>query len=315
MALWPARRLVILPPLVIQAAAVGHRDLGAPCAVSRQVIRIALCGSTLWLVAGCGGCGQSGYSLAPPGQSFPSQPQGLAVQPQGLAVQQQELQNRASSLDHDNQELESLLAQSRQQIHLLNDELDAVRGQLRTTNEQLADIRSEKQGLEQKTQALVASVKRRGGATIRPNNSLVDGLDLADLPGVTVRQDGDVVRVELAGDALFQPASATLSQQGKQLLETVGVRLTETYPDQVIGVEGHTDGDPIRTQEYPTSHHFATARATAVYDHIRSALRVPDAQMIVVGHGGNHPVLSNATAAGRARNRRVELVVYPEKYR
>jgi outer membrane protein OmpA-like peptidoglycan-associated protein len=35
--------------------------------------------------------------------------------------------------------------------------------------------------------------------------------------------------------------------------------------------------------------------------------------MFVAGHGGNHPVVSNATAAGRERNRRIELVIYPEQ--
>lgn len=255
------------------------------------------------------GCGQAGANLSAPGQTTIAPPQ------QGLATQYQELQNRANALDRDNQELESLLAQSRQQIHLLKDELTAVREQLGTANRQLAEAREQKRGLEQQTEALVASVKRRTVASIQPNNSLVGGLDLGDLPGVHVRQDGDVIRVELAGDALFQPGATTLTTQGMQLVETVVVRLTEKYPDQVIGIEGHTDSDPIRTQQHPTGHHFATARATAVYDHLRSSLRIPPEQLIVVGHGGNHPVVSNATAAGRARNRRVELVVYPETFR
>jgi len=261
------------------------------------------------VAAASAGCGQAGVNLSAPGQAAFAQPQ------QALATQYQELQTRASALDRDNQELESLLAQSRQQIHLLQDELTVVRDQLGTANRQLAQSREEKQGLEQQTEALVASMQRRSVASIQPNNSLVGGLDLSDLPGVHVRQDGDVIRVELAGDALFRPSETGLTTQGMQLVETVVVRLTEKYPNQVFGIEGHTDSDPIRTQQHPTGHHFATARATAVYDHLRSSLRIPPEQLIVVGHGGNHPVVSNATAAGRARNRRVELVVYPESFR
>ena len=42
---------------------------------------------------------------------------------------------------------------------------------------------------------------------------------------------------------------------------------------------------------------------------------MPARQLFVVGHGGSHPVVSNATDAGRARNRRIEVVIYPETMR
>ena len=51
---------------------------------------------------------------------------------------------------------------------------------------------------------------------------------------------------------------------------------------------------------------------TAVYDALVRTAGVPSNQLFVVGHGSNHPVVSNATPAGQARNRRVELVIYPE---
>jgi outer membrane protein OmpA-like peptidoglycan-associated protein len=50
----------------------------------------------------------------------------------------------------------------------------------------------------------------------------------------------------------------------------------------------------------------------AVYDALVRAAGVPANQLFVVGHGSSHPVVSNGTDAGRARNRRVELVIYPE---
>ncbi|OHB74778.1 MAG: hypothetical protein A2W31_05830 [Planctomycetes bacterium RBG_16_64_10] len=256
------------------------------------------------------GCGQSGYTVAPQAGVGPS-----ALPPQQLmAGRQQELETRARALDQDNQELESLLAQSRQQIQLLKDELTAVRDQLHTSNQQLAETRQEKAGLEQRTGALVTSVQRRTGAQIKPNNSLVGQLALKHLPGVDVRQDGDVIRVELKADGLFDSGGAALTTDGKQLLGTVMADLLHNYPRQIVGIEGHTDSDPIRTQQFPSSRHLSLARATAVYEYLTDALRVPEAQLFVVGHAANHPVVSNATSAGKARNRRVELVVYPETF-
>lgn len=257
------------------------------------------------------GCGQNGYTVAPTASTpLPPPPQ-----QQIAVVRNQELENRARALDQNNQELESMLAQSRQQIQLLKDELGAVQGQLRTTNNQLAQIRSEKQGLEQKTQAMVASMQRRPQVEIRPNNSHLMDLKLKSLPGIEVRHDGDVIRVELPADKLFQPGSSNLTPAGQQLLATVTADLLRNYPNQILGVEGHTDSQPIRTQQFPSGHHLSISRATAVYSYLSGPLRVPRQQLVVTGHGANHPVVSNATSAGKSRNRRVELVVYPETFR
>ena len=270
-------------------------------------MRVSWSGLLLLTLAPCAGCGQNALSLH-------NQNQSLARDQQSLATRGQELQNRAAKLDRDNQELEGLLAQSRQQIQLLKDELVVVRDQLRGTTEQLASLRNEKQGLEQHTRALTASVQRQVGATIRANNSLVGKLDAIHLPGVEVRQDGDVVRIELPGEKLFHPGSATLAPGAVQMIDGVMADVVRNYPKQIIGIEGHTDGDPINTPQFPSNHHLSTARAMTVYDHLSKQVNVPTGQLFVVGHGSNHPVVSNATPAGKARNRRVELVIYPETF-
>ena len=51
----------------------------------------------------------------------------------------------------------------------------------------------------------------------------------------------------------------------------------------------------------------------ALYDYLATRTRLKPQQLFVVGHGANHPVVSNGTPAGKDRNRRVELVIYPEK--
>ena len=56
-----------------------------------------------------------------------------------------------------------------------------------------------------------------------------------------------------------------------------------------------------------------TARAAAVFDFLTTRTPLKEGQLFIVAHGANHPLVSNATAAGRTRNRRVELVIYPER--
>ncbi len=225
---------------------------------------------------------------------------------------QQELTTRASTLDRDNQELSTLLAQSKQQAQLLSDQVGALREQLADTSSQLASVRDEYSRTTEKTNALSASLQRKAGAAIAANNSLHADLPLVDLAGIEVRQDGDVIRIELPGNQLFTPGSARLLPDAASLVDRVAVELARLYPRQRIGVEGHTDNDPIANSQWANNHQLSVGRAMAVYDHLITHSGLAAEQLFVCGHGANHPVVSNATAAGKDRNRRVELVVYPE---
>jgi chemotaxis protein MotB len=89
--------------------------------------------------------------------------------------------------------------------------------------------------------------------------------------------------------------------------------LSRAYPDQLIGVEGHTDSRPVQSGTWRNNQHLSIAQALAVYETLLAQTPLQADQLFVVGHGGNHPVVSNATTEGQERNRRVELVVYPER--
>jgi flagellar motor protein MotB len=230
-----------------------------------------------------------------------------------LARRTDELQARATALDQDNQELQTLLSQSQQQSRLLQDQLAAVREQLTGTASQLAEVRDQQHESEEKSKTLAASVRRRAAAAITANNSLRNTLPDLQLRGVSVRSDGDVVRIELAATHLFDSSGAQLLPNATRSLDVVAAELSRNYPDQIIGVEGHTDSDAIRDTRWVSNHQLSIGRAMAVYDYLTARARISPAQLFVAGHGPNHPVVSNATAAGKERNRRVELVVYPER--
>jgi flagellar motor protein MotB len=257
------------------------------------------------IAAGC----QQGPSTTAQQPPSPFQQQQLA-----MLQRQQELQSRTSTLDLDNQDLQTKLAQSQQQSRLLQDQLAVTREQLNSTAQQLTQARETQQSTEQQAQALAASVKKRNTTTISANNSLERNLPTLNIPGVEIRQDGDVVRVELPTDRLFNSGTAQLRQDGVPLLDTVSSELQRAYPNQIIGVEGHTDTDPPPQGMWVTNHQLSIARAGAVFDYLTTRGRMRPQQLFIVGHGSNHPVVSNATPQGKARNRRVELVVYPEQW-
>jgi flagellar motor protein MotB len=260
------------------------------------------------LVLTVAGCNRMAY--APNGQQA-----AVTLSPEqqtALAQQTQQYQQRAANLDRDNQELQSMLAQSRQQAQVMEEQMRATQAQLRDTANQLASIQADNDQMRSRTTAMAASIRTQSQAEIRPNNSLLRNLSITNLPGVQVRQDGDVVRVELPADQLFNLGTAQIKYGAEEIIRSVGADLLRNYPQQMIGIEGHSDNSTISSPQTPSAQHLSVAQATAVYDALVRTAGVPANQLFVVGHGGNHPIVSNATPAGQARNRRVELVIYPE---
>lgn len=273
--------------------------------VSRSVAALP----TLLILIAAAGCSQMG---GPAGA-----PQTAAVtlspeQQQALAMQTQQYQQRAAALDRDNQELQSLLAQSKQQAQVMQEQVQATQTQLRDTTNQLAALQAEHEQIRSRTTAMAASIRTQSQAEIRSNNSLLRNLTITNLPGIQVRQDGDVIRIEIPSDQLFSPGTAQLKYGADATLRSVGADLVRNYPRQMIGIEGHTDATVGTSTQDPSAQHLSVAQATTVYDALVRAAGMPASQLFVVGHGPNHPIVSNATDAGRARNRRIELVIYPE---
>lgn len=122
---------------------------------------------------------------------------------------------------------------------------------------------------------------------------------------VVVRR-GLVVRL-LTDRVLFDSGEAVLKQQGMPLLGEVASLLGVDKRHPIL-VEGHTDDVPIHTSQYTSNWELSTARATEVTRYLIGR-GVAMNRFGAAGYADLHPVASNATAAGRARNRRVEIVL------
>ncbi len=262
--------------------------------------------AVLMALSSVGGCAQNPLVLQ-------NQLQTLQQQHTAVAKRNDELVSRAEALDRDNQELGTLLAQERQRVTIVQDQVAALQDQLKGATTQLAQTREQHSVSEKKVETLAASAKRRTTATISANRSLTASLPDIDVPGVEVRPDGNVVRIELPGGQLFEPGGARLLPQAPGTIEAVAAEIARLYPQQRIGIEGHTDSDTVAGVSWHNNHQLAIGRAMAVYEQLVARGRLKPAQLFVAGHGANHPVVSNGTPAGKDRNRRVEIVIYPER--
>jgi type VI secretion system protein ImpK len=118
------------------------------------------------------------------------------------------------------------------------------------------------------------------------------------------RRDRSVVTV--LGGSLFKPGDTAVSAQDQALFGRIGEALAQVQGK--IEVVGHTDNTPIRTFRFPSNWELSKARAESVVTFLAS--RVPRARIEAKGGGEAEPLAPNDTADGRARNRRVEIVLY-----
>lgn len=121
-----------------------------------------------------------------------------------------------------------------------------------------------------------------------------------------VTRRGLVVRL-LTDNVLFDSGQAILKPQGMPLLGEIGTLLGVDRRHPVL-VEGHTDDVPIATSRFASNWELSTARASQVVRWLIDR-RVPARRFGAAGYADLHPLGSNGTAAGRARNRRVEVVL------
>ncbi len=122
----------------------------------------------------------------------------------------------------------------------------------------------------------------------------------------SIEQRGLVIKV-LTDDLLFPSGQATLDSQAYALLGEIAqlLNIDETHP---ISVEGNTDNVPIHSSQFASNWELSTARASSVVEFLAEH-GVAQRRLTASGNSDQQPVDSNATPAGRARNRRVEIVM------
>ncbi|GJD74799.1 type VI secretion system protein TssL, long form [Methylobacterium goesingense] len=128
--------------------------------------------------------------------------------------------------------------------------------------------------------------------------------DIAD-QSLTVVETGGQVVIRLAS-ALFAPGDATVKPAFQAMLQRVAA-LLEKEPG-TVRVVGHTDSSPIRTVRFPSNFQLSLERAKAVTRLVKAGLSKPD-RVEAEGKGADVPIAPNKTAEGRARNRRVEIIM------
>lgn len=121
--------------------------------------------------------------------------------------------------------------------------------------------------------------------------------------------EGSGTRLRIGSEALFDSGGVDVSEDMAPVISKIARALEST--SGAILVTGHTDDRPIATSRYPSNWHLSLARATSVSDMLGRNGNL-SGRLWPEGRGESEPLLENDTAASRARNRRVEILLVPE---
>ncbi len=124
---------------------------------------------------------------------------------------------------------------------------------------------------------------------------------------IELTSDQENVNLEISDNILFDPGSATLKQHGLQLLDELASLLSTQ--DCTVSVEGHSDNVPFANAHFASNWELSATRATNVTRYL-IAHGIAAARLRAIGYADTRPRADNDTVQGRARNRRVSLVLH-----
>jgi len=130
--------------------------------------------------------------------------------------------------------------------------------------------------------------------------------------GLTVEQRNGKVYVSMENKLLFSSGSWAVNAEGKKAVQQLGAVLA-LNPDIAVLIEGHTDNVPYGgTGQLTDNWDLSTKRATSIVQILRKNSGIDPFNLTAAGRGEYAPVTTNATAEGKAKNRRIEVILTPK---
>lgn len=193
--------------------------------------------------------------------------------------------------------------------------LEPLRAKLAAANASLADALADQQKARDQIATLqnqVADLQREKEMAGQMARSLEDemraGLESKD---VTISKLQGKLTVNILDRVMFDSGEAILKPDGESVMRKIAGILAE-HPELKIHVIGHTDNVPIRSR-FASNWELSVARALAAVHFLTEKAGVDPHRVGAVGYGEFRPIADNATAEGRAKNRRIAITILPDE--
>jgi chemotaxis protein MotB len=193
------------------------------------------------------------------------------------------------------------LASEREKLSTERDQLSTERDQLSTERDVLSKAVQEKEAELARLKATYTDLEEKMKSEIAEGE-------------IRLSQAEGRIQVDLVDKILFDSGEAKLTERGAEVLTRLGGVLVGVE-GRSIQVSGHTDDSPPSQRlaaTFPTNWELSVARAVNVVRFLQEKAKVPAKRLVAAGYGDTHPVASNASPKGRARNRRIEILLIPD---
>ena len=182
------------------------------------------------------------------------------------------------------------------------DALGLARAEAQRDSDQLGDMQTKLAGLEQEKAAATQAAKGL-------EDEMRSELQSKD---VTISKLQGKLTVTILDRVMFDSGEAVLKPGGQSVMRQIAGILAE-HPNLKIHVIGHTDNVPIHTARFASNWELSSARALAAVHFLTEHAGVDPRRVGAVGYGEYRPIADNATAEGRAKNRRIAITILPDE--
>jgi len=213
-----------------------------------------------------------------------------------------DLKKKNSLLKVENKDLSRNLETLQKDVNNFRDRNMALR-------EKIEELQSKTRDLERQKQEEVLAMKGTY------ENLLENMKSEIEKGKITITQLRGKLKVNMLDEILFDSGETTIKPQGIEVLKRVG-NILLNVKDKAINIEGHTDNVPIGvglSEKYPTNWELSVARATNVARYLQEKSGISPILLSATGYGEYKPVASNETEEGKAKNRRIEIVLVPKE--
>ena len=220
--------------------------------------------------------------------------------------------NLKSSYDALEENSSAAIAKNSKKNRELLAQLEAKEQALASENARLEQLKKELDSRSKRVAELESMIASKDAAMTALKDAISRALTDFEGKGLTVEQRDGKVYVSMENKLLFQSGSWAVGSQGKQAVKQLGEVLAEN-PDIAILIEGHTDNVPYTgNAQLSGNWDLSTKRATAIVTILRENKTINPENLTAAGRGEFAPIASNETPEGKAKNRRIEVILTPK---
>lgn len=193
-------------------------------------------------------------------------------------------------------------------------QLEAKEKSLAAEQDRLNKLKADLESSSKRLSELESYIAAKDASMKKLKETLMKSLKAFDGKGLTVHEKDGKVYVSMENKLLFQTGSWAVNAEGKTAVVEVGKVLAQN-PDLSILIEGHTDDDKITGNlggGIENNWDLSTKRATAIVNILSENKGVNKQNLTAAGRGEFAPLMSNETAEGKAKNRRIEIILTPK---